>query len=581
MKKFKKRVIVAALTLGILTCAAPAVVFADGNYTAQLVIEASSDAGEFPKSGDPIRVSLYMQNAGWAQKDKGTGWAGGLISLTYNQDVLQYIGFTEEKIVSDVFDDITENHVDHGSTGEILWLGMNSQLANEVSFTNTKTKLAEVLFIVKEDLPQNLDGVLAFDCPEKLDFQFGDLDNFNSQVPGIEDAVITPVFQNKVKFDTTAPAVTLDGGNQTNFHYSPVKVEIKETNGIGSVTLNGEALHAPYAVAKSGTLVVKDKQGNTKIIEIMIDDAAYLAAKAAIEKLPEAIGYQDEALVTSARKATEAVIDKTAKGKLDIVRLKKAEEALKILQRERAALVQEIAGTKFNITLKEEDVAAVQGLRAKVDALAAKGAAFIETELQILTVAESKLTVLQNRSQSVHEAIAALPSADKVVFSNKPELENIKKQLAELTELGDVFTENELKKLDEVEAALQAIQADADQLKTEMETLPNAADRNSAALLNEVEKKITALKKRGYPVDESTMSQEAMERYTVLKEIVSPTKIPASTPTTDPAANDLQASFGAQTKSHTNLLGLAGLLCLCGVAAFTSYFIIKKRKKDL
>lgn len=562
----------------------PAVAFADENYTAQLVMEVTSDAGEFPVSGDRVKVSLYMQNAGWAQKQKGTGWGCGLISFTYDSTVLQYVDFVEEKIVSDAFDDITEHNINHGTTSEILWMGMNGQLADEVSFTNQKTKLADIIFVVKENLPQNLDNVLNFSYPEAFDFVFGDLDKPDQQVPGIESATITPVLHNKVKFDTTAPTVTLDGGTQTTFYYSPVKAEIKDTSGVRSVTLDSDVLSAPYAISKSGTLVVTDKTGNSTTTKIVIDDAAYLAAKTAIEKLPETVGEKDQSSITAARKAVNAVTDKTAKGKLDIARLEKAEAALSALQKEKATLLQELADAKFTISLKQEHVEEIKDFRAKVDQLTKKGAVFTSEELKTLTLAEADLTALQNRSKKIHDAIAALPEKDKVLWGNKASLEEIKKQMPELLQLGDHFSEAEQKKVADTGTALDEIQTSANQLKAEMEALPDQPDGNSKNVLDALEKKITALRSHGYPVDESTMGQAAMERYKAFKAAVNnETPSEPSSPAEQPAASAAPAAPSTaspimQTGDISNLPAWIASMILFGTAAF---FANKKRKNDL
>lgn len=459
MKLFKKTVLIAALSFAILVGILSATAFAEPNYTAQLVIEATSDQGEFAKAGDSVKVSLYLQNAGWAQKETGTGWAAGLIQLSYDSTVLQYVDFAEETIVSNVFDDIVENNIVNETSGEILWMGMNSLLENEISFTDEKTKLAEIHFIVKDDLPTNLNGVLAFDYPKKIDFQFGDLDSSNPSVPDIKNTSISPVFYNHVKFDTTPPTVTLDGSNQTSFYYSPVAVEILETNGIGSVTLDDEELPFPYLVSKSGTLVVTDKQGNSTAIQIQIDDSAYLAAKSAIANLPETITFQAESSITNARKAVDAVTDQTAKKKLDIVRLETAESNLHALQKDKAALIQQIANTQFNITLQAEHSALIEAMDTKVKELSAKGASFTTAELENLTNAKTAMAKLKESSKKVHAAISALPTAEKILWSDKQTVELLRNEVNALKELQDTFTAEEEAKLTDAEKELQAITA--------------------------------------------------------------------------------------------------------------------------
>lgn len=500
VKALKKKLISAVLMIGMLIVTVPAMSFANENYTAQLVMEAAGNQGEFAKAGDIVTVSVSLQNAGWAQKENGTGLGAGLISLTYDPAVLEYVEIAEEKIITDVFDDIEKNNIVNESKtqGEVLWMGLNSLLENEVSFTDEKTKLLEIRFAVKDDLPQNLDGVISFSYPEKMDFQFGDMDSTNAPMPGIKNAVISPVFYNNVKFDTTPPAVSLDGGSETNFCYSPVTVEISETNGIGSVSLNGEELSAPYTVSQSGTLEVKDAHGNVTVIEITIDDAEYLAAKAAIAKLPENIGFNEEKLIADVRKAADAVTDPTAKSKLDMERLEKAEAVLHALQQEKAALVQKIKKTKFAVTLKQENVALIETLSGQVKALAEKGASFTDEELKNLTDAQTALQDLEERSKINHEALGTLPDAEKILWSDKQTVEQLEAETNALKQLDDTFTQQEETKLSEAKAELQKIDGLKQTAEAEIQAVLNAQlSHELAPQVNSVNEKLNWLNKKG------------------------------------------------------------------------------------
>lgn len=503
MKALKKTIVSAVLLLGILAGLLPAAVFAEQAPTAQLVLEATSSRGEFAQAGDSVTVSLFLQNAGWAQKEAGAGWAAGLIRLCYDASVLQYVDFAEEAIVSDVFDDIEENNVVNGASGEVLWMGMNSLLENEISFTDEKTKLGEVRFTVKTDLPSGLNGVLSFDCPETFDFQFGDLDDPAASQPGIENARITSVFHNSVMLDTVPPVVTLDGGTQTRFYYSPVSVEISETNGLSGVFLNGEELSFPYLISKSGTLVVTDKPGNSTTLNIQIDDAAYLAAKEAIEKLPEAIDFGAEAFISTARTAANAVSDPTAKSKLDLARLEKAEAILNALQAEKIALVQEIANAKFTISLSAETAAAIEALDAKVQALSAKGAAFTDAELKNLTDAKTALAELQKRSETVHLALAELPSAENILWNLRKPVEQLKSEVAALKALQDSFTAEEEAKLAQAEKALVSIASLKQAAEADIQIILGT-DTSPALVtqINAVQEMLVRLTEKGVSLDE-------------------------------------------------------------------------------
>ena len=496
MRKIGKKIVSAALATGMLASTFPtSLVFAADAYKATLVMEVTS-AKQFPVPGDEVRFSVYIKDAGWAQMANGTGLAAYSFKLNYDGTVLQYKESVMADAVKSTFNTADSNHIAERS--EVRWLVVDDDdLENELSLTNEKTKLGDIVFTVKDNLPENLDGTLEFTYPTSVDMVFGDMSDPSNQPEGIDQAVVAPELVNQVQFDTTDPIVKVENGDATTFYYSPVTITVTDTSGVKSVTWNGTELASPYTVSKSGTVVVTDNTGNSTTKEIVIDDAAYLAAKAAIEALPQTIGFKDEALVTAARKAVDAVTDATAKSKLDLSRLQKAEAEMTALNEEKAQLLQALQ-TKPTVSLRAEDVEAIEALRQRVTAMEQRGASFTAQQLKNLTDAESELTALQQRSEKAHADIAALPTAEETVMSDSEKVSALKTEMAALEQLGDSFTEAEKAKIAEVEKGLQAIAT----LKTEVEAaiqavLGEAITPALATKVNEVNQQIALLNSKG------------------------------------------------------------------------------------
>ena len=229
---------------------------------------------------------------------------------------------------------------------------------------------------------------------------------------------------------------------------------------------------------------------------------------------PDRIGFGDEEKIAAAEQA----LAELRADELDVTiecaqLLLNARQALENLKVQRIELVQEIFGSKLNVTLATEDVQAITALRAKVNALANKGAAFTDAELENLLNAETALKDLQERSKKAHQAVAALPSAQDVRWTMKDSFYELLDQVNQLIVLGDSYTQKEYEKLTNVSNTLVSIGQQADDLRAVLEKLPTTADEHSASVLSALNKQISQLKAVGYAVNSTTMGTTAMQRY--------------------------------------------------------------------
>ena len=229
---------------------------------------------------------------------------------------------------------------------------------------------------------------------------------------------------------------------------------------------------------------------------------------------PDRIGFGDEEKIAAAEQA----LAELRADELDVTiecaqLLLNARQALENLKVQRIELVQEIFGSKLNVTLATEDVQAITALRAKVNALANKGAAFTDAELENLLNAETALKDLQERSKKAHQAVAALPSVQDVRWTMKDSFYELLDQVNQLIVLGDSYTQKEYEKLTNVSNTLVSIGQQADDLRAVLEKLPTTADEHSASVLSALNKQISQLKAVGYAVNSTTMGTTAMQRY--------------------------------------------------------------------
>lgn len=237
------------------------------------------------------------------------------------------------------------------------------------------------------------------------------------------------------------------------------------------------------------------------------------AVKNAINGLPDAA---DVVFSSSSQiEQVKAVIDKlendygsgilTAEQKKPFT---EAKAALDALTAKRAAIVTEISSTNFVIKLDTASQNVITELRAKVDALNAKGASFTEAELKKLTDAEKALAELKAESAKLHQEINALPTGEAVRYSDKDKVDELKAKMTALAAKGDSFTEAENQKIANVEREIQSLEAAKDALIVEMGNVKDSSDvkygdQTTNAQLKEKEKALAA---RGVTLSESNAS---------------------------------------------------------------------------
>ena len=517
MKQMKRKVAATALALTIATGSFPGnlVLAADqSHYAAQVVTEATS-ANKLVKPGDVVKVSCYIQNASWAQMNNGIGLSCGNITLNYSPAILQYKedSFQYGEAVSKLTGNAFQVHQDQGNI-VCLMLDFSSNRADAYFPTDDKVLLFSAEFTVTDALPENSEGTIAdlIKAPS-IDFVFGN--SSKSDYLPADQVTITPETEISVSCDTKSPEVTLDGAKATanstyNFFYQPITVTASDLYNVKSITLDGAPLTAPYTLTRGGKLVVTDNNGNQTTLTINVDSSAFDAAKAAIAALPDTITFGDKAKVEAAQKAVDAVTDETAKNKLDLKKFNDAVKQMNALEEKRKAVVDKIASSALNVSLKQEDVSAITSLRGEVDALTKQGATFTADELKKLTDAESKLSALQQRSKKAHSDIAALPTADNTVWSDKTKLDTLKAEMDELKKLGDTFTDEENAKITAVQNALDEIVS----LKKETEAAIDAIVKNEkvspqlATQVAEVNDKLEVLNSKGIANSDVAQYQE-------------------------------------------------------------------------
>lgn len=230
------------------------------------------------------------------------------------------------------------------------------------------------------------------------------------------------------------------------------------------------------------------------------------AVKDLINALPaaEEVGYGDEAAVQKAEAALQALYAKYADDKeyiadavgaatLDVIRA-----SLNTLLETQQALVEKIADTQYNITMFEEDVAVITGLRAEVDAMIARDATFTAAELKPLTDAEAALAALTEQSEAAHAAVAALPEADEVLYTQKADIQAVADKMAAL-DGKDTFTAEETAKLESAQQAIAAIESDITAVTDKIAALPATEQLSvkDAQALDDIQTALADLEAKG------------------------------------------------------------------------------------
>lgn len=238
------------------------------------------------------------------------------------------------------------------------------------------------------------------------------------------------------------------------------------------------------------------------------------AVKEQIDALPAAadVAYGDAQTIAQAAQALEALKAKypsdaeAIDAAVDLDRLTAAQEALANLDTQRNELVQKIAGTTYKITLFKEDTAVIEDLRAEVTAMQDKGATFTAEELKALTDAEAALEALTKQSEEAHAAVAALPAAENVLYTDKAAIQAVADQVAAL-EGKDTFTQEETDALAAAQQAIQAIEtsiADLDARIAGLNVDESTVTKADVQAVQEMDKDLQALYAKGVETSDLT-----------------------------------------------------------------------------
>lgn len=245
---------------------------------------------------------------------------------------------------------------------------------------------------------------------------------------------------------------------------------------------------------------------------------AIKAAKAKIAALPAAEDavFGTERALAEAEDAVAALGTKynyhmDAADEADI-KLKAVRAAIEDLKTRKDNLLAELE-SKPTVSLSDTNKEKIAQLRSEATALNAKGAGITADELKLLTQAETELKALQKQSDDLHSAIAALPAADNVTYSQKTNIADIKARITELTGKGDTFTPDENAKVKAVEDKITELDTLSAGLPARMNALNPSAPVTYAVktTVDGITNDMAKLSKAGWPAQDNTT--EAYQKY--------------------------------------------------------------------
>lgn len=650
----RKRILSAACAAGLAINLLPVQAFAtepDSEHQFSLVLDAADANGNgYIEPGEAVDLTISLEGLDWAHAEDSTRALYLGFTVYFDNTMLQVTGDATEEtgytsIATDLLDTFASgfNVFDTaglGSTETANQLGLitlqadlKSDNSPELQLTAEKTHLFVWHFIAPDTLP-SVETDTLFTVKE-LDFYFGP--GLDAEPSECFNLLPTVRIDSQPKFDCVAPTVLLDGteaDTAATFYYHPIALQVTDSgSGVDSITLNDTPIAADSSLTDGGTLVARDKAGNTTSVQITVDAAAFDAAQQAAASLPETPIYTDKEQVEAAQAALDAVTDPAAQSKLtqaqEIVnaaaaviqgieaeidaveasidalpetqnltlkdvaalnqieetlnalrqkgvtdadvrnyqtytdavtqltairteinavktqidnlpdaqtvgfadeedvqaaanalqalrnkypddvsvidstvgadRLKSIQDALDELLQTRRDLVSKIAETQFTITMFEEDVARITDLRSQVDAMIARGASFTADELKKLTDAEAAYTALAAQSKAAHEAVAALPSAEEILYSHKATIDAVAAQVAAL-DGKDTFTPQEQAMLDNARNAIAAIETEISAVGAEIQQLnisPDNVTAEDVTAVHTLRQRIDALLAKG------------------------------------------------------------------------------------
>ncbi len=273
-------------------------------------------------------------------------------------------------------------------------------------------------------------------------------------------------------------------------------------NAIGEVTLESQgsiqnARNAYDALSREEKSYVTNyltlTNAESRLNELLQEQADQAAAAAVTEQIAalpsvEELTLSDAETVTAARNAytalTEAQKSYVTEDTLQV--LAAAEARIAELQMEYAAEIveEEIRNLPAVEDLTLDHKAAVEAAAAHYEALTEEQKSVISAEsLEKLQAAQARIAELQAvaddqaAAQKVADQIAALPSADEIVFAQKPVVEAAREAYNGLTEAQKAYVpEESLLTLQALEQKLADLQAQVDEVQALIEQLPDTEE---------------------------------------------------------------------------------------------------------
>lgn len=368
------------------------------------------------------------------------------------------------------------------------------------------------------------------------------------------DAVTDPTAQAKLAAETEKVAAAADAIAAIDTAIDAVEVKIGALPAVETLSVKD----AP-ALSEIETALAELEAKNVPT-EAISNYAVYTAAaekleavmaeintvKDLINALPAAdeVGYGDEAAVQEAEAALKALYAKYAEDQAYIAEavgastLEGIRTALDTLLETQQALIDKIAQTEYKITMFEDDIAVITGLRAEVEAMMERDATFTAEELKPLTDAEAALAELTEQSEAAHAAVAALPEAEDILYGDKGTVADAAAQVAAL-EGKDTFTEDEIAKLEAAQQAIAVIEEAIGDVEAKISALPAIEELSvkDAAALSAIETVLAELEAKGVPTDAvsnyETYTAAAEQLKVVLAEINAVKEMIAALPAAD------------------------------------------------
>ena len=370
----KKRILSAACAAAMLVSLFPVQAFAAGSgqdYGFELTVDLTDGNGDgYIDAGETITVTVSASGMDWATVANGMRMVGGEFVLVFDPAMMQVTGQTTAvtnygSIAVDTLPDlknayvISDNATSQSSQEKVNSTGrlhVTLELINdgvpEIAMPAEKTPFMVWQMVAAEEMPAT-EGTASISLADQ---NFAFAERMDAGHSGQTNIIPAEGEGSALQVDTQGPVVTLDGGSDTTFYYQPIAVNVSDAgSGVASLTLDGSPVDG--SITKGGTLVATDNRGNQTTLTVTVNSAAYDAALAAAQALPETVLYSHKAQVEDAQVKLAAVNDPVAMAKLAAAAeaIDNAVKALQAIEETKAAVEASIAALPAVDQLKNSE----------------------------------------------------------------------------------------------------------------------------------------------------------------------------------------------------------------------------------